>query len=79
LTVAFVGQFRDVSRGDRVYLLARIGDYPAGTSAVVVAEHPDGTYDVEVGSGQRLLVVATALALENDVVAHRRASPRLRS
>jgi hypothetical protein len=61
-----------MTRGDRVYLLARIGDHPAGTAAVILEAHPDGTYVVEVGSGERLLVVATALASENDVIAHRR-------
>jgi hypothetical protein len=72
LQVCLVGQFPDVTRGDRVYLLARIGDHPAGTTGVVVEAHPDGTYGVEVGSGERLLVAATALAPETDTVAQRR-------
>jgi hypothetical protein len=51
--------------GDRVQLLARIGDHQAGTPGVIVDAHPDGTYVVEIGSGERLLVVESAVGLED--------------
>jgi hypothetical protein len=50
--------------GERVHLLARIGEHEPGTPAVVVDAHADGTYEVEVGSGVRLLVVESAVGLE---------------
>lgn len=67
--------------GDRVRLLVRIGEHPPGTLAVVVDAHPDGTYDVALGSGERLLVVESAIAPEDaDVRAarHRPSSRRAR-
>jgi hypothetical protein len=51
--------------GDRVRFLARIGEHEPGTPAVVVDVHGDGAYDVELGSGERLLVVESAIAPED--------------
>jgi hypothetical protein len=47
--------------GSRVRLLTRIGNYPAGTEAVVVAVQRD-VCEVEVELGQRYVIASSAIA-----------------
>ena len=51
------------SAGTQVRLLHRIGDYPAGTLATVVEMRPDNLCEIDLGTGQRLLISCEALAV----------------
>jgi hypothetical protein len=53
------------SVGSRVRLLSRIGDYPAGTEAVVVSRDGD-VCEVEFGLGRRYVIQCEALAPADD-------------
>jgi hypothetical protein len=52
------------SVGSRVRLLSRIGDYPAGTEAVVVSWDGD-VCEVELELGRRYVIQCDALAPAN--------------
>jgi hypothetical protein len=49
-----------VAIGETVRLLSQIGDYPAGTIAVVISIAGD-TCEIEIDAGQRLMIDCNAV------------------